>query len=121
MSRILCALTLSYSQALTYIMIMYNVLQSTSAGPRYLQKRSTYLTAGATVAGEATEKPALRTAVACKSPTATRTPTGMDVIAGFPRSSIRKKNQIEPLLKDVLGFVNEINNKDVLQNEQNRG
>ena len=56
---------------------------------------STYrtFTAGAREDRETVPKPAARTAVAWSKPMMNRTPMGMELIAGLPMSSTRKKNQ----------------------------
>ena len=58
-----------------------------------LHKVFSYLTAGARAERGTEPKPAALTAVACKRPSRTLTPTGIASIACVPISRTRKKNQ----------------------------
>jgi hypothetical protein len=62
---------------------------------------ATHLTAGARAERFTIAKPAARTAVACNSPSMTRTPTGIDSMAVLPISRRRKKNQSVVLQDNV--------------------
>lgn len=86
----------------------YNTLRDRKhivyTGPR----TNTYFTAGARAASATVPNPAARTAVACKKPMMTRTPTGISAMAGLPISKTKKKNQSVTLKMTVSRVITQI-------------
>lgn len=76
-----------------YIMMTYKTLGINMSGYLCIAILSTYLTAGARDARFTVANPAALTAHAWSVPMTTRTPGGIDMISGLPRSRTRKQNQ----------------------------